>query len=168
MKSFLKKFFLILLAVFIVIQFFRPAKNTATALSANDISTIYKMPDSVKNILKTACNDCHTNNTEYPWYSQIQPVAWYLANHVNDGKKHLNFSEFATYRIGKQYRKLEEVSHEIEDGEMPMTSYTLMHGDAKLNDVQKTTIYNWVNELRDSIKANYPADSLVKKPQQKK
>ena len=167
MKSFFKKFFLILLAVLIVIQFFRPSKNIATALSTNDITTKYKVPDSVKNILKVACNDCHTNNTAYPWYSQIQPVAWYLANHINDGKRHLNFSEFASYRIGKQYRKLEEISHEIEDGEMPMTSYTLIHGNAKLDEVQKNTIYKWVNEIRNSIKANNPADSLVKKPQQK-
>lgn len=167
MKSVFKKAFWILLAVFIAIQFFRPTKNTATALSTNDITTKYKVPNEVKNILQTSCNDCHTNNTVYPWYTNIQPVAWYLNNHVQDGKRHLDFSEFATYKIGKQYRKLEEISHEIEDGEMPMTSYTLIHGNATLNDNQKIVIYKWVNELRDSIKANNPEDSLVRKPKQK-
>jgi HAMP domain-containing protein len=167
MKSILKKVFWVLLVAFVLIQFIRPAKNTATALSANDISTKYKVPVDVQNILQTSCNDCHSNNTIYPWYSNIQPVAWYLADHVKDGKRHLDFSEFASYRIGRQYRKLEEISHEIEDGEMPMTSYTLIHGNAKLNDVQKATIYKWVNELRDSIKANNPEDSLVRKPQKK-
>ncbi len=167
MKSILKKTFWVLLAVFIVIQFFRPTKNTATALSANDISTKYTVPVEVKNILQTSCNDCHSNNTVYPWYSNIQPVAWYLNDHVQDGKRHLNFSEFATYRIGKQYRKLEEINHEIEDGEMPMTSYNLIHSNAKLSDAQKVIIYKWVNELRDSIKANNPEDSLVRKPQKK-
>lgn len=167
MKSILKKAFWLLLVIFVVIQFFRPTKNIASALSANDISTKYNVPADVKNILQTSCSDCHSNNTTYPWYSNIQPVAWYLNDHVQDGKRHLNFSEFATYRIGKQYRKLEEVSHEIEDGEMPMTSYKLIHGNAKLNDAQKATIYKWVNELRDSIKANNPEDSLVRKPQKK-
>jgi Haem-binding domain len=167
MKSILKKVFLVLLAAFVIIQFFRPTRNTATAFSANDITTKYKVPTEVQAILQTSCNDCHSNNTEYPWYSNIQPIAWYLADHVKDGKKHLDFSEFASYRIGRQYRKLEEISHEIEDGEMPMTSYILMHGNATLNDVQKATIYKWVNELRDSIKANNPEDSLVRKTQKK-
>jgi hypothetical protein len=148
MKSILKKASLVLLAIFVIIQFIRPTKNTATAISANDISTKY-------------------NITVYPWYSNIQPVAWYLNDHVLDGKRHLDFSEFASYKIGKQYRKLDEISHEIEDGEMPMTSYTLIHGNAKLNDAQKVVIYKWVNELRDNIKANNPEDSLVKKPQAK-
>jgi hypothetical protein len=167
MKNIIKKVILVLLVVFIIIQFFRPTKNTATALSVNDISTKYKVPDDVKNILQTSCNDCHSNNTKYPWYSNIQPVAWYLNDHVKDGKRHLNFSEFASYKIAKQYRKLEEISHEIEDDEMPMTSYKIMHGNAKLTDKQKVVIYNWVNELRDSIKANNPEDSLVRKPQTK-
>lgn len=167
MKSILKKASLVLLAIFVIIQFIRPTKNTATAMSANDISTKYNMAADVKNILQTSCNDCHSNNTVYPWYSNIQPVAWYLNDHVLDGKRHLDFSEFASYKIGKQYRKLDEISHEIEDGEMPMTSYTLIHGNAKLNDAQKVVIYKWVNELRDNIKANNPEDSLVKKPQAK-
>ena len=168
MKSILKKSLLVLLVLFVLIQFFRPAKNTATALSANDISTKYKVPADVQSILKTSCYDCHSNNTVYPWYSNIQPVAWYLNNHVVDGKRHLDFSEFASYKIGKQYRKLQEISHELEDDGMPMESYTLIHSNAKLNAAQKASIYTWVNELRDSIKANYPEDSLVRKPEQKK
>jgi hypothetical protein len=167
MKSKLKKVFLVLLAIFVIIQFIRPSKNTTNLLSSNDISTKYNMPADVKNILQTSCNDCHSNNTVYPWYNYIQPVAWYLNDHVMEGKKRLNFSEFASYRIGKQYRKLEEINNEIEEGGMPLESYTLIHSNAKLNDNQKTTIYKWVNTLRDSIKANNPTDSLVRKPQVK-
>ncbi len=167
MKKYFKRFFLLLLLVFIVIQFFRPAKNKSEGISANDITVKYAAPDDVKAILKTSCYDCHSNNTNYPWYNNIQPVAWWLKNHVDEGKRELNFSEFASYRIGKQYRKLEEINKEVKDGEMPLASYTLIHGDAKLNQQQKLAVANWVTALRDSIKAQYPEDSL-KRPQQPK
>ncbi|MBP6022693.1 heme-binding domain-containing protein [Ferruginibacter sp.] len=165
MKKFFKRFLLLLLLVFIVIQFFRPAKNKSEGISANDITKLYAVPQDVQNILKTSCYDCHSNNTAYPWYNNIQPVAWWLKDHVDEGKRGLNFSEFASYRIGKQYRKLEEINGEINDGKMPLASYTLIHGDAKLNEQQKSAVANWVTALRDSIKAQYPEDSL-KRPQQ--
>jgi Haem-binding domain len=155
---------LLLLFVFVVLQFFRPKKNIAEGSSVNDITTKYAVPVDVMASLQTSCYDCHSNNTKYPWYSNIQPVAWWLSNHIEDGKRHFNFSEFASYRIGKQYRKLEEINGEIEEGGMPLSSYTLIHGDAKLSAAQKTSIANWVNTIRDSIKAQYPEDSL-KRPQ---
>jgi hypothetical protein len=120
------------------------------------------VPTDVQNILKTSCYDCHSNNTAYPWYNNIQPVAWFLADHVKEGKGELNFSEFATYPIGRQYRKLAEINNEVKDGEMPLSSYTLIHGNAKLNDQQKLAVSNWVTSVRDSIKAHYPADSLAR------
>ncbi len=160
MKQFFKRFFLLLLAAFIIIQFFRPAKNVSAALSVNDITTKYTVPQNVQAILKTSCYDCHSNNTVYPWYSNIQPVAWWLADHIKEGKKELNFSEFASYRISRQYRKLEEINEEVKDNKMPLESYTLIHGDAKLNEEQKLSLANWVVSLRDSIKAQYPEDSL--------
>jgi hypothetical protein len=168
MKKFFKRFFLVLLLAFAVIQFFRPAKNIAAGVSANDITAKYSVPQDVQAVFKTSCYDCHSNNTNYPWYNNIQPVAWWLADHVKEGKKELNFSEFATYRIGRQYRKLEEINKEIEEGEMPLESYTVIHGNAKLSEQQKSTVINWVNTLRDSIKAQYPEDSLKRpaKPQQ--
>jgi hypothetical protein len=164
MKKFLKRFFLLLLVVFIFIQFFRPAKNISTDISANDITTKYAVPQDVQTILKTSCYDCHSNNTAYPWYNNIQPVAWWLADHIKEGKNELNFSEFASYRIGRQYKKLEEINKEVKEDEMPLESYTFIHGDAKLSEQQKLRIANWVNTLRDSIKTQYPEDSL-KRPQ---
>jgi hypothetical protein len=160
MKKFFKQFFLLLLLAFVVIQFFRPAKNVAAGISANDITAKYTIPQDVQTILKTSCYNCHSNNTNYPWYNKIQPVAWWLANHIKDGKKELNFSEFASYRISRQYRKLEEINKEVKEGEMPLESYTLIHGNAKLSEQQKLTMANWVSTLRDSIKAQYPGDSL--------
>ncbi|MEI9957180.1 MAG: heme-binding domain-containing protein [Ferruginibacter sp.] len=165
MKKFLKRFFLLLLLVFIVIQFFRPAKNKATGISANDITTKYAVPQDVQNILKVSCYDCHSNNTNYPWYNNIQPVAWWLHNHITEGKRELNFSEFTSYRIGRQYRKLDAINAVVKKDEMPLSSYTLIHTNANLNEQQKLAIANWVIALRDSIKAKYPEDSL-KRPQQ--
>ncbi len=164
MKKIFKRFLLVLLIAFIAIQFFRPQKNTAAGISANDITTKYAVPQNVQQILKTSCYDCHSNNTVYPWYSNIQPVAWWLKDHIDEGKKELNFSVFASYRIGRQYRKLEEINGEVKENKMPLESYTLIHGDAKLSDEQKLTLATWVTTLRDSIKAQYPEDSL-KRPQ---
>ncbi|MEP7255629.1 MAG: heme-binding domain-containing protein [Ferruginibacter sp.] len=163
LKKILKRTFQILLLAFIVIQFFRPAKNKAEGISNNDISKLYPVPEDVQTILKTSCYDCHSNNTVYPWYAQVQPVAWWLNSHIQDGKKDLNFSEFSGYRIRRQYKKLEEINELVKKNEMPLDSYLWIHKDAKLNDQQKLTLSNWVNAVRDTIRATYPADSLVRK-----
>lgn len=163
MKTFFKRLLILLLIAFIAIQFVRPAKNLSNVTQPNDISTKYAIPVDVQATLKASCYDCHSNNTKYPWYNNIQPAAWFLADHVKEGKREINFNEFASYSIGKQYRKLEELNAEVQDGEMPLESYTLIHADAKLTELQKAGIKTWVTTLRDSIKAQYPADSLVRK-----
>jgi hypothetical protein len=163
LKTIFKRTFQILLLAFIVIQFIRPAKNKSEGISNNDISKIYAVPADVQAILKTSCYDCHSNNTVYPWYASIQPAAWWLADHIKEGKRELNFSEFASYRIGRQYRKLEEVNKQVKEGEMPLESYLWIHKDSKLSEQQKLTLATWVTAVRDTIKANYPADSLVRK-----
>ena len=163
LKKIFKRTFQILLLVFIIIQFIRPAKNKAEGISSNDITKAYPVPENVQTILKTSCYDCHSNNTVYPWYSQIQPVAWWLNNHIQEGKKELNFSEFASYRIGRQYRKLDEVNKQVKEDEMPFDSYVWIHKYAKLDEQQKLTLANWVTSIRDTIKAKYPADSLIRK-----
>lgn len=159
MKIF-KKLLIVLLVVFVVAQAFRPEKNNSNDTS-KDISNSYVVPENVKTILAKACNDCHSNNTRYPWYAEIQPVAWWINDHVKDGKKHLNFNEFDGYRIARQYKKLEECIDEVKDGEMPLASYTIIHKDAKLSDDEKQILFTWCEIIRDSIKARYPADSLV-------
>ncbi len=170
MKKILKLLGIILLFAFIVIQFFRPAKNTSTdpAAFANDISKAFEVPNDVQLILQTSCYDCHSNNTKYPWYSNIQPAAWWLNDHVLEGKKEVNFSEFASYRIGRKYKKFEEIIEQLEENEMPLSSYTVIHKNAILNKDQKLSLTNWATVIRDSMKVQYPADSLKRpqKPQQ--
>ena len=163
MKKIFKRILIALLIIFIAIQFIRPAKNRSEGISANDISTKYPVPDSVQAILKVACYDCHSNNTKYPWYAEIQPVAWWLNNHIKDGKSGLNFSEFTSYRIKKQFHRLDDINKQVKKNEMPLSSYTLIHTDAKLTEGQKLAIAAWATSIRDSIKAHYPPDSLVKK-----
>jgi hypothetical protein len=159
MKLF-KKILLVLLAIFIVLQAFRPAKNISND-ATKDISKTYVVPLNVKAILAKACNDCHSNSTRYPWYAEIQPVSWWLANHVKDGKRHLNFNEFDGYRVAKQYKKLEECIEEIKSGSMPLPSYTIVHKDAVLTAAEKQALYNWCDILRENIRENNPADSLI-------
>lgn len=163
MKKILRRSFQVLLLAFIIIQFFRPTKNRSEGISENDITKKYKVPMDVLDILQTSCYDCHSNNTKYPWYAEIQPVAWWLNSHIKDGKRGLNFSEFVSYRIKKQYKRLADINEQIKDDEMPLNSYLWIHRYAKLNEQQKLTITNWANALRDTIKANTPPDSLIMK-----
>jgi len=162
MKTF-KRILVILLIVLILIQFFRPARNISAGPSPADISTIYPVSANVNSVLEKACYDCHSNNTRYPWYVNIQPVAWWLDDHIREGKHDLNFSEFASYRIGKQYRKLEEVIDLVKKGDMPLQSYTIVHTDAKLTREEKVLLTSWADTLRNSIRQKYPPDSLIRK-----
>lgn len=159
----LKKILIILLIGFIVIQFFRPTKNVSAQTSANDITTLYAVPGDIKVILEKACNDCHSNNTKYPWYAEIQPVAWWLADHVEEGKAHLNFSEFASYNLRKQYHKLEETEEMIKEKHMPLDSYLWMHGDADLTTDERQKLAQWSVDIRKQMEAKYPIDSLIRK-----
>jgi hypothetical protein len=158
----LKKLLLVLFVILLVLQAFRPEKNTS-ANKENDISSLYPVPDNVEQILVKACNDCHSNSTVYPWYAEVQPIAWWLDDHVKDGKKHLNFNEFASYRLAKQFHKLEEVFDEVKGGEMPLGSYTVVHRDAKLTDAERNILMDWSVAVRDTMKARFPADSLIMK-----
>jgi hypothetical protein len=146
-----KRIVLILIALLIVIQFIRPARNLSATPSPNDISQHYKVPDTVAGILQRACNDCHSNNTRYPWYTNIQPVGWWMQDHVNDGKKELNFSEFGTYTAKRQNHKMEEVAEQVKKGEMPLNSYLWIHKDAILTDHEKEILISWANEIRSRI-----------------
>lgn len=162
-----KKLLLGLAAVLVIIQFFPITKNNSDD-QLYDISKAYDVPEDVAGILKVACNDCHSNKTEYPWYAKIQPVAWWLQHHVDEGKRELNFSEFTTRKIAVQNHKLEEIVEQVEANEMPLPSYTWLglHSGAKLSAEQKQKLITWAKAQMDTLKAHYPADSLVlKRPQ---
>lgn len=152
----------VLLIALIIIQFFRPQKNAGEEIAANQIAAVQNIPENVQQILKVSCYDCHSNTTKYPWYSNFQPVAWFLNDHIVEGKKEVNFSEFGTYRIYRRYKKLKEIQKQIKEDEMPLYSYTLIHRDAVMDTVQKLAVIDWTANAMKEMEAKYPADSLVR------
>lgn len=142
------------MAVFIIIQFIRPAHNTSEQVLPTDIAKIYAVPDSVQRLLNIACYDCHSDNTRYPYYAYVQPGAWIMARHVRLGKADLNFSEFGTYSKRKQQSKLKAIVSQIKDDEMPLTSYKLMHADARLSREEKDLITNWATATKNNLQNN--------------
>ena len=151
---------LALLIVFVIIQFIRPKQNTSD-VNPQDITHVYMVPENVHQILTKACLDCHSNNTRYPWYNNMAPVSWFLNDHILEAKKELNFSEFGNYPPKRQAKKLAKVAKSIDEGWMPLDSYLWIHKDAKLTDEEKQKLYAYFNTIRDTIKARYPADSLI-------
>jgi hypothetical protein len=163
----LKKILFILAAAFILIQFIRPEKNRSDAPSGNGVAKQFVVPADVQRLLKNSCYNCHSNNTVYPWYAEVQPVGWWLGKHIRNGKAELNFDEFATYRPMRQYKKSKEVEEQIRNDEMPLPAYTLIHRNAILSADEKAMLINWSVAMRDSMKARYPLDSLERKPTRK-
>ena len=151
MKNILKKILIALVVIFIIIQFIRPSKNLNNAVSGKDITVLYTVPDSVQLILQKACYDCHSNNTRYPWYFNIQPVAWWMNDHINEAKNELNFSEFGSRTLAKQAKKMKKTAKEVEEGGMPLDSYTWIHKDAILTDREKRILISWANNLSQQI-----------------
>lgn len=135
----------------IAIQFFDTDKNISATPSENAIEKHYQLSSHVQGLLKTSCYDCHSNNTAYPWYNNIQPVKWWLADHVNSGRRHLNFDEFNTYSKEKKLKKLDEITETVKEEEMPLSSYTIIHHNAKLSSTDKSEIEKWVVQVKKEI-----------------
>ena len=144
----IKKIAVALLLILIAMQFYRPEKNTAQGNHTAIFLTETNPPKEVKLILKNSCYDCHSNKTRYPWYNNIAPISYWLANHIKHGKEELNFSEWEGYSNKKKDHKLEEVVEVIEAGEMPLKEYTWTHSDAKLTENQKQLIIKWAKQTR--------------------
>ena len=142
-----------LLVVLVLIQFIRPSRNTGNAATPNDIAHAVTTPDSTLHLLQTACYDCHSNNTKYPWYANVNPVGIWLQYHVDQGKKELNFSEFATYNAKRRARKLDEIAETVEKHEMPIDSYLWIHDEARLTDSQRKTIIDWAKSAKEHTPA---------------
>ena len=143
----MKKTLLVIFIVIIVIQFIRPEKNISNEV-VNDITTVMTVPENIQEIIKTSCADCHSNTTEYPWYSEIAPISWYLASHVNDGKNHLNFSEWATYNNNQKEHIIKDLEKELKSKKMPLNSYLWIHKNAVVSPEQYQILLDWVNTLK--------------------
>jgi hypothetical protein len=146
------------------IQFVRPAKNISALPTETAIGKHFNVPPTVQSVFQRSCNDCHSNFTVYPWYADLQPVGWWLNKHIRDGKRGLNFDEFTSYRLMKQYHRFNDIIEQLDKDEMPLPSYLLIHRYAKLTAEEKKEIIQWCTAMRDSMKTKYPVDSLERKP----
>ncbi|MCM4158500.1 hypothetical protein FHG64_13025 [Antarcticibacterium flavum] len=150
--KFLKIIGIILLVVFLGIQFIPKKLNQSDYVPKSDFTEVYEVPQNISKILKTSCYDCHSNNTNYPWYNKIQPVTWYLNDHIEEGKEELNLSEFGEYSSRRQRSKIRSMSSQVKDGEMPLSSYTLLHWDAKLSEKEKEEFIAWMDSLSADLR----------------
>ncbi len=153
-----KKIAWALLIVFIGMQFFRPEKNEDTTDHLASFLSETNPPESVVEVMQSSCFDCHSNDTEYPWYNHIAPVSYWLADHIDHGKGHLNFSEWDGYDPGEKDHKLEEVIETVESGEMPLKEYTWTHAEARLTQEQRNEILDWARNTRTQYSANARQD----------
>ena len=149
---------IIIIVVLILVQFIQPSHNNGEATAATDITHAVQVPDSVMQVLKVSCYDCHSNHTNYPWYSKITPVNWWLNNHINNGKRALNFTTFTTYTYKKKAHRMDDVAETIEKDEMPLHSYLWIHKNAILTEPQKQLLINWAHASQKQVMA----DSLKK------
>ncbi|MDO5970448.1 heme-binding domain-containing protein [Flavivirga aquimarina] len=143
-----KKILVILLIALVLIQFYRPEKNNAEYLDVAAFEAETKPGKDVAAILKAQCYDCHSNKTEYPWYAEIAPISFWLDDHIKDGSKHFNVSKWDTYKDKKKDHKLEELIEEVEAGEMPLKSYTWIHGSITQED--KEALIVWAKKAREN------------------
>ena len=144
-KKILKILILAIVAGVVVIQFFRIDRTNPPIVQAETLEAAVTVPADISQIMGRSCNDCHSHKTIFPWYSHIQPSGWFLRDHVDDGRRHLNFSVFNTYEAKKKVKKLEEICEQVESKEMPLPSYLWLHGDAVLSQSDAKALCDWVN-----------------------
>ncbi|HEX7419838.1 MAG TPA: heme-binding domain-containing protein [Thermoanaerobaculia bacterium] len=143
-----KKLFLALLFIGVVIQFIRPDMAPVPVDPKHTIQAVLTVPPNIDATIHRACYDCHSNESRWPWYSQISPVSWWLKSHVNDGRKALNFSEFAALPKKKQIKKLGDACDQVKQGDMPLKTYLPMHPAAHLTDADRGALCTWFTSLK--------------------
>ncbi|MDA8951591.1 heme-binding domain-containing protein [Flavobacteriaceae bacterium] len=143
---------LILLVGFVGIQFVPTDLNQSDTVPKTDFLLVNNTQENISALLQESCYNCHSNNTEYPWYNKVQPVAWFLEDHINEGKEELNFNEWDAYSNRRKNSKLKSIISQVKDDEMPLASYTLIHKDAKLSNSEKTLIIDYMKNLKETLK----------------
>jgi hypothetical protein len=141
----------VLLVAFVGIQFVPTERNQSDVVPKTDFMLVNSVPDHIKSKLQTSCYDCHSNNTQYPWYNKVQPIAWFLEDHIKEGKAELNFNEWDSLSNRRKKSKLRSIIKQIENDEMPLDSYTLIHREASFSEAEKQELIQWVERLKDSI-----------------
>lgn len=154
MKKALKIVLILAVVAFVTAQFYRPNTLSAPIVQAETLEATTEVPANVAEILKRSCNDCHTNQTNYPWYSHVTPVNWLLADHIDEGRRELNFSVWNTYAAKKKRHKFDEICDQIIGGEMPHKQYLWLHAEAKLSNADKRTLCEWARAEKSKVAEN--------------
>ncbi|WP_142785844.1 heme-binding domain-containing protein [Changchengzhania lutea] len=141
----------VLLVAFVGIQFIPTKRNQSDIVPETDFMLVNKVPETIQKKLQVSCYDCHSNNTQYPWYNKIQPAAWFLEDHIKEGKAELNFNAWDSLSNRRKASKLRSIVKQIEGGEMPPDSYILIHKDAKFSEAEAEGMINWITRLKDSL-----------------
>ena len=149
MNRALKFILLGLLAGFVIIQFVGPSRPAASTENPDDMLTRFKVDSEIAGLIRTSCYDCHSMETEYPWYASVAPFSWRVYGHVEHGRE--DFSVWASLSRVKRVRKLKDIGEEVGDGEMPLKDYMMMHSDARLTDVQRQQIVDWADAYAREI-----------------
>lgn len=140
---------LAILAALVIIQFFGIDKTNPPVNTSEEFMTLTAPPADVAQLLKDACYDCHSHETKYPWYTNIEPVSWWIAGHIEHAREHLNFSKWGAYDAEKMAHKAEECGEEVEKGKMPLKSYLPMHPEARLSDAQRERLSSWFMSMAE-------------------
>lgn len=137
----------LVVAIVLVIQVIPVERNVSTVPPGQSFEKTEKVPANVAAILKVSCYDCHSNNTRYPWYSVLQPGAWFMGQHIKKGRDELNFDEFNNYSKRRKKAKIKSIISQIEKDEMPLKSYRMMHGNARLSADEKKELLDFFNTI---------------------
>jgi hypothetical protein len=158
MRKFLKWSVFILAIAFVAAQFVRPARTNPTFASTQTIENIVNMPPDIHATLMRACGDCHSDETHWPWYAHVAPTSWFVINHVDSGRRRINFSTWV--RPGKEPQdsidRLKAMCREVQAGRMPLASYLLIHWSAKLSADDVKSICAWSNEEQQRLSGLAP------------
>jgi Haem-binding domain len=152
-KKILKVTIILIVLVLVGVQFYRPDFTNPPIAEAETIQASTQIPGDVREILSRSCNDCHSNETAYPWYSKVTPFNWFLHGHIDAGRHELNFSVWNSYSKEKKMRKLDEICEQVESGAMPLPSYLWIHGDAVLTRPDAERLCGWAKAERERIAA---------------
>lgn len=147
MKPRLKTILWIVLAIFLLSQLIPIDRSVPDIDSSQDFLTLVDAPETMATLIKNACYDCHSYESEYPWYAKVSPLSFWIQGHINGGREHLNFSEWASYPAEKAAHKLEECFEEVEEHHMPLKSFVWLHPEAKMTDEQVTAMAQWFQQL---------------------
>lgn len=152
MKKTIKITVVLLLLIFIGIQFIRPARAVPVFEKENDLIQVYQAPMEIARLLKNACYDCHSYHTQYPWYAELAPFSWMIADHIRHGRGEVNYSEWKNYPLMDRSELLLHSGRQVKKGHMPIAGYVRFHPEAQLSEQEKEQLISWFRKTGEAVR----------------